>query len=511
MSTRREKTFPRMPRPGCFWRCCLTVVVALAVGACSKGGSGGKQPRLVLLYAPCTVNKNFLAPYNSAVDYTPNLNNFQSKSLVFERHHTESGQSGIAFASLFSGTQATSHKVFSHPSKLSDDVTLVTEAYAAAGYDVHSWLAHGMANRALNYAQGVDLKNTSRGPLVAGHPKLARILDRLRTEPDYRAFIVTNFTVTHGPYKTDWLDGFCSAYPDQCSIRDHPEFHRSVKIYRSNMRRLGWDFANTVEKLRLSDDRLGILAQSVELVYKSTVFHLDQMFGRLVDAVDKAGILDSTVIAFTNDHGEILYRPNAYMHWTHGYQLAPEVIHIAWLLYGPGAGVMPGRYEKPTRSIDVFPTLAGLSGIETPAFDDFGRDLSRAVRGLEEAPDLLAFSHTSIHQPKVWEKFKKYSTFASLFPEQIPESMWVSVRDADLFAKLRRIDGRHWTKAVYDLGSDPGEAENIYDDANEAHRRLFEELEDYKLRLVDSARASEEGEISLSRSIELLRSLGYVD
>ena len=64
------------------------------------------QPRLVLLYATCSVNRDFLSPYNAAVDFTPELAEFPRGGSVFLRHWSEAGQSGIAFASIFSGTQA---------------------------------------------------------------------------------------------------------------------------------------------------------------------------------------------------------------------------------------------------------------------------------------------------------------------------------------------------------------------------------------------------------------------
>ena len=70
-------------------------------------GCGGATPppdvRLVLLYAPCTVNASYLGPYDRGLSYTPHLTRFAERSLVFERHQTESGQSGIAYASLFAG------------------------------------------------------------------------------------------------------------------------------------------------------------------------------------------------------------------------------------------------------------------------------------------------------------------------------------------------------------------------------------------------------------------------
>ena len=63
----------------------------------------GTQPRLVLLFAACSVNKFCLSPYNQNVSYTPAIARLASEGMVFTKHQTESGQSGTSYASIFSG------------------------------------------------------------------------------------------------------------------------------------------------------------------------------------------------------------------------------------------------------------------------------------------------------------------------------------------------------------------------------------------------------------------------
>ena len=119
------------------------ILIASAVLSCpGPVDTTPEHPRLVLLYATCTLAKGFIAPYAPDVRYTPHLERFGESSLRFERHQTESGQSGIAFAALFSGTHAPQHGIYAHPSRMSPDVLLITEAFAAAGYDVLTWLNH---------------------------------------------------------------------------------------------------------------------------------------------------------------------------------------------------------------------------------------------------------------------------------------------------------------------------------------------------------------------------------
>ena len=98
------------------------LLLACSVPACTLKTS---PPRLVLLFMPCTVNRSFLSPYQPSVPYTPNFARLAEQGIVFDRHQTETGQSGPAFASILSGTQATRHGVFRHPTRIHDRVLLI--------------------------------------------------------------------------------------------------------------------------------------------------------------------------------------------------------------------------------------------------------------------------------------------------------------------------------------------------------------------------------------------------
>lgn len=123
---------------------CACPAVLLLLTACGPTEAEPVPPRLVVLYAPCSLNRDFLEPYGALAGSTPNLASFASEGAVFERHQTEAGQSGSAYASLFAGTQAYLHGVLHHPTILSGDLTLVTEVFAGAGYQTWFWSGQPM-------------------------------------------------------------------------------------------------------------------------------------------------------------------------------------------------------------------------------------------------------------------------------------------------------------------------------------------------------------------------------
>ncbi len=106
----------------------LTGLATLCVGCTpSAETDAAPVPRFVLLYATCTLNKDYLQPYNET-RLTPSLAAFSKESAVFTNHQTESGLSGrLPSKSLkrskASATSSSSRRGVSrvfHPEKVGD-------------------------------------------------------------------------------------------------------------------------------------------------------------------------------------------------------------------------------------------------------------------------------------------------------------------------------------------------------------------------------------------------------
>jgi len=85
---------------------------------------------------------------------------------------------------------------------------------------------------------------------------------------------------------------------------------------------------------------------------------MDAGVGRILDALDRRGLTDSTVVLFVADHG--IPFPHAKM------TLYDPGLQVATLLRVPG---LPGgrRHEQMVSNVDVLPTLLELLGLEAPA------------------------------------------------------------------------------------------------------------------------------------------------
>jgi arylsulfatase A-like enzyme len=128
----------------------------------------------------------------------------------------------------------------------------------------------------------------------------------------------------------------------------------------------GWD--------DLTDDDL---AEIVATYYGMTA-RIDWQFGRVVDAVDRAGALGDTLFVFFTDHGEYLGDFGLVEKWPSGLDacLTRNPLVIA------GPGVQPGAVSNAlVELVDVLPTLCEL-GDATVQHTHFGRSL---VPVLEDA------------------------------------------------------------------------------------------------------------------------------
>jgi choline-sulfatase len=118
--------------------------------------------------------------------------------------------------------------------------------------------------------------------------------------------------------------------------------------------------------------------------YFACVDYLDEILGDFLAMLDRDGLLDNTIVVYTTDHGELagehgLWWKNS---WHDGAARVPYFIQTPEHREGTTA---PRSVETPASLVDLYPTLCGLCGVESPDNVD-GLDLSRVVRGSAE-PD----------------------------------------------------------------------------------------------------------------------------
>jgi len=185
-------------------------------------------------------------------------------------------------------------------------------------------------------------------------------------------------------------------------------------------------------------------------VYAAQTASIDWEVGRLLEAVDDAGVRDETAFVFTSDHGE--------MFGSHG-RIAKnvfyeEAVRVPFLLRLPGV-VEPDVLSAPLNTPDIAPTILSLLGLPVPDSME-GTDLSHVARGddgpVPEAAFLQGMGHTY---------------------QWTDGNEWRAARD-ERYTYARWHDG---TELLFDNVEDPYQLENLADDPD--HEAAYERLSSF--------------------------------
>jgi hypothetical protein len=88
--------------------------------------------------------------------------------------------------------------------------------------------------------------------------------------------------------------------------------------------------------------------------YRNSVYYTDSLVGRIVRHLEKAGLMDETIIIVTSDHGEE-FNDNHAGWWGHAGNFTRYQIQVPLVLYWPGRP--PRRVTTTTTHVDVPTTL----------------------------------------------------------------------------------------------------------------------------------------------------------
>ena len=110
------------------------------------------------------------------------------------------------------------------------------------------------------------------------------------------------------------------------------------------------------------------------LPYDGDVAYADELVGRFLDALRRAGLYDKAIIVVVSDHGEGL---GDHGEQEHGLFLYREALQVPLIVRLPG-GLQGGRrVTGPVGLVDVAPTILDLAGLATEGMD--GRTLRAAL------------------------------------------------------------------------------------------------------------------------------------
>ncbi len=108
--------------------------------------------------------------------------------------------------------------------------------------------------------------------------------------------------------------------------------------------------------------------------YQNALQFVDVEIQKVLDAIEKQGYLNNSIIIITSDHGEE-FNDNDHNYWGHAGNFSAVQTHIPLLIHWPGES--PRRIDYATTSYDVMPTLLQhLFSCQNPVSDySIGQDI----------------------------------------------------------------------------------------------------------------------------------------
>ena len=219
-------------------------------------------------------------------------------------------------------------------------------------------------------------------------------------------------------------------------------------------------YVDLVDMPKPWDDRALSLQKARHLVhgYYACVSYVDAQIGRLLDALEKEGLADNTIVVLWSDHG---WKLGEYRGW--GKMTNYEIdARVPMIISAPGMkDQFPTggqRTDQLAELLDLFPTLCEMAQIDTPDFVD-GKSLVPVLRD----------ANAEVHKHSVSQYYRKVDK---------NEVMGYSIRTMT----HRMIEWREFktgelvVRELYDHQTDHSETENLIGTASEELVEVLSEL-----------------------------------
>ncbi len=436
------------------------------------------RPRNVLFVLSDDLTSRALACYGNPICQTPNIDRLARESMLFERAYCQYPLCAPSRASLLCGRLPDTTKVLTNGpdfrSALPDVVTLPqlfkNNAYQAIRegkmyhmgvpgtvgtdrwQDAPSWTHNGSPQGKEQHSRGEGRNLTPKiGQGVAMHyvrtadaseqadfDAANRVIAHLEKHRQDPFFIGLGFVRPHVPFVAPGK--FFDLYPLE-RIRNFPNPPGDL----DDIPEMGRVAKNNWDHMGMSEEERRVALQSY---YAATSF-MDEQLGRVLDALERLGLRENTIISFASDHGWGL---GEHTHWQK-MSLLEESAKVPLLISAPGRRGWGQRSRALVESLDLYPTIASLAGLQAPADLD-GKDLTPLLQN---------------PRAKVRDYARSQITTAQVDGRAVRTERFRYIR--------WRAKGGEVAEEFYDHRKDPGELRNLVKGGGEeralaAHRRL---------------------------------------
>jgi arylsulfatase A-like enzyme len=206
--------------------------------------------------------------------------------------------------------------------------------------------------------------------------------------------------------------------------------------------------------------------------FKASARKLDEGVGGVLDALDRAGLAQDTLVIFTTDHG--LAFPGAKA------TLTDRGLGVLLILRGPGGFTGGTVQDALVTHLDLFPTICELAGIEAPDWLQGRSLLPLAAGATAELHDAVfgGLTYHAAYEPQRSVRTRRWK-YIRRFDDEHDDPVPANTDDSPsktLWLEHGWLERPVAREQLYDLVFDPNEAANLA--ADPTYAPVLDELRD---------------------------------
>jgi len=411
----------------------------------------------VLMVVIDTLRADHVGAYGYGYPTTPNMDFLADRAVVFETVVSQAPWTAPAMASLFTGLYPSVHGLdggiawgegavpsagglpFAVQKALPPGHQTLAEVFRHAGYTTAGFVSNLYVNSIFGFAQGFDHfddeyadYNFEQGEVKRrAEVTNERVFEWLRVGLEEPFFLLVHYNDPHWPYDPpppygrSFIDGYSGPFTPT-KTREIVVTHREVPP-------------------PISEEDLAYIVG----LYDGEIQYVDAHLGRLLEAVLELPTERDLVTVLTSDHGEEFLDHGAF---NHGYTLYEEQTLVPFIVSAPSR-FDPRRVSQQVRLIDAAPTLLEMAGVDYQNTRFQGRSLVPLMTGLSLDPQ-------------------------DAFSEATNVGSQSALRSTDSHKLIHSLIDPQWQ--FFDLGSDPGELNDLATQRTDRLRELAARLEAWR-------------------------------
>lgn len=445
-------------------------------------------------HAPYVYGAYAYGAYGNGVVRTPNLDRLASEGMRFVRAYCNSPVCTASRQSLLTGRYPRTVGVTQLRTALPSHETTMAEWFRQAGYDTgaigkmhfNSNLSHGFQVRIDRPEHNAYLKQKGVTPIPEGievlgpwrpfqvharewlngsylpygavdedmdaHFLAERASEYITTKRETPFFLVVSFYQPHSPFN----------FPVEYRGRHDPAKFDPPEPGPED----DWQIPKIFRDLTREEK------QNITAAYYTAVEYLDAKIGAVLDALDRSGEADDTIVVYVGDHGYFLGHHGRF----EKHAMFEEAVRAPLVVRYPGQVEAGSTTEALVEFIDIFPTLTDYCDLDDP-HDIQGKSLEPVLSGAAET-----------HREQVVVEYSENEE------AMIRDERWKLIYGTgkrhrqDGYETLDPTPGR--TVLLFDTQTDPSEHHNLADDPAHEERmtKMLSQLADH---MRDTARRRE--------------------